>query len=472
MKRWTRRLLTALAAMVMLTATTGSALAAGGNTASGARSGVARVVVPYEADLYDPGTGEYAFGLTGYSSGSAFGVGDAGEETDVFVTNRHVVLQEDGPIDYGGETYYADYTIIGYYVLLDNYAYNTDSFELDSSRAVPCTVVYIGEEEDEDVAVLRAANPVPGRVALPLLGDEDALEVGDTVTALGYPGSSDDATSEGYLLASVDDVTVTSGVVSRFFDSVSAVESSGLIPGHLIQSTAPINSGNSGGPLIDENGAVVGINTYTYSGRSQSVTNSYYALRVQYAKDALDSLGIEYDVYTSGPSVLLIAAVTAAVLVVVAIIALLSVRGKKRSGRERGSAPSPVPPVDETGPVPTPAPAERRPDPNDSGFRIQGLSGALEGRRYLIGRQGVVVLGRDPAQCGVVFPGDTPGVSARHCAVWLENGGVYLKDLGSSHGTFLAPGRRLTTGQAVRLMPGETFFLGSQDQSFVIAERR
>ncbi len=471
MKRWNQRCLAGLVAALLIFLMTGTAFAAG-NAAAESRNGVVRVVVPFEVDLYDSNTGSYVGSLSGYSSGSAFGVGTAGKETDAFVTNRHVVTKEDGLTQIEGTVYYAQYTITGYYILLDDYAYNTESFSLDTSRAVPCTVVYVGEGEDADVAILRAAEPISGRVALPLLDDESALEVGDTVNALGFPGSSDDATSEGYLLATVEDVTVTNGVVSRFFDSVSVTGNS-PIPGHLIQSTASINGGNSGGPLIDENGAVVGINTYTYHGGSDTITNAYYALRIRYAKDALDSLGIEYDVYAPGSNTPLIVAAVVIAVLVVAVMAVLVTRRKKAARQAPSSAAQPGPGPEPA--VPAAAPANI-PDPssaqNDSGYRIQGVSGALEGKRYRIGKKGPVILGRDPEQCGVVFPANTPGVSGRHCAVWYENNCVYLKDLSSSHGTFLAPGRRLAAEQAVQLRPGEVFFLGSQEQSFVIAERR
>ena len=76
-------------------------------------------------------------------------------------------------------------------------------FELDSSRAVPFRVIYVGAEDDADVAVLQTAEPVEGRVALALLEEEDSLQVGDDVNALGYPAISDNATSEGFLLATV-----------------------------------------------------------------------------------------------------------------------------------------------------------------------------------------------------------------------------------------------------------------------------
>lgn len=474
MKRWNQRCLASLMAALLIFLMTGTAFASG-TAAAESRNGVVRVVAPYEVDLYEPNSGAYVGTLSGYSRGSAFGVGSAGEETDVFVTNRHVVTEEDGLITYDGAVCYAKYTITGYYILLDDYAYNTESFTIDTSRAIPCTVIYLGESDDADVAVLRAAEKVPDRVALALQNDEDSLSVGDTVSALGFPASSDNATSEGYMLATVDDVTVTSGVVSRFFESVSVTASSEGLTGRLIQSTASTNSGNSGGPLIDEDGAVVGINTYTFHGGSDTITNAYYALRIQYAKSALDSLGIKYDVYTPGPNTILIAAAAVIAVLVAAAVVVLVTR-KKKQGTERKAAAKTAQPAsgpEEAAPVMAQANhSNAGAGSNDSGYRIQGVSGALEGKRFRINKQEAVILGRSPEQCGVVFPANTPGVSGRHCAVWSENNCVYIKDLGSSHGTFLAPGRRLAAEQAVQILPGEVFFLGSQEQSFVIAERR
>nr|WP_325184323.1 trypsin-like peptidase domain-containing protein [uncultured Oscillibacter sp.] len=418
---------------------------AAGNTAADSRNGVVRVVALYEAEVYDLESQERLGTVSGYSSGSAFGVGAAGKETDVFITNRHVVTQEDGPIELQGDIYYCTYNITGYYILLDNFAYHTDTFTLDTSRAIPCTVTYLGQSEDADVAVLKAAEAVPGRAALPLLGDEDSLQVADRVSSLGYPGASDSATSESYLLAGVDDVTVNSGDISRFYDSVSAVDTnSGALTGHLIQHNAIINGGNSGGPLLDENGAVVGINTYTYHGGSQAVSNSYYALRIKYAKDALDSLGIHYDVYKAGlsPAVLVIIAAAAAAAAAVILAAVL--RKKKRAPGEGGTGASL-------------AAAE---------LRLQGHSGVFAGRRFSI--NGQVRIGRSPNENDLVYPDGTPGISGRHCTVALSGGQVVLTDLGSSYGTFLAGGQRLTPNQGVTLRPGDRFYLGSEKESFII----
>lgn len=447
-----KRILTlALAALVMcglLTVTAGAA-SSGSPAVTKARNGVVRVIMTYDLNVYDSEGGNYVGTAQGYSSGTAFGVGTAGKETDVFVTNRHVVTEEDGleEIQEGVFAYF-EYKVTGYYILLDNYAYNSETFTLDTSRAVPCTVIYLGESEDADVAVLRAANQVSGRVALPLLDDENSLQVTDQVSSLGYPGVSDGATSESYLLAGVEDVTVNSGAVSRFYDSVSATDiNSGAIKGHVIQHDAAINGGNSGGPLVDQNGAVVGINTYTYHGGSQAVSNSYYALRVSYAKGALDQLGISYDVAKSGPALpwAALAGIGAAVVLAGAAAAVL-LRRKK----------------------PAPAPAAPAAAPASAGaeLRVQGQSGSFAGRRFAI--SGQVRIGRDPGVNDLVYPAGTPGISGRHCVVSLSGGQATLTDLGSSYGTFLTGGKRLAPNQPVPLRVGDGFYLGSEKESFVI----
>lgn len=446
-----KRLLTlALAALMMcgLLTVTASAASSGSSAVTNARNGVVRVVMTYDINVYDPESGDYIGTVQGYSNGSAFGVGTAGKETDVFVTNRHVVTQEDGLTEIQqGVSAYFQYQITGYYILLDNYAYNSETFTLDSSRAVPCTVIYLGESEDADVAVLKAAENVSGRVALPLLDDEDSLQVTDQVSSLGYPSISDSATSESYLLAGVDDVTVNSGAVSRFYDSIAVIDiNSGAITGHVIQHDAAINAGNSGGPLVDQNGTVVGINTYTYHGGSQAVSNSYYALRIKYAKDALDSLGIAYDVYR--PAAVQVWVITAAAVAVLAVI--LVVVGALV--RKKGTAPRPAVPVSGAASV--------------QEFRIQGQSGAFAGRRFAI--NGQVRIGRDPGGNDLVYPDGTPGISGRHCVVTLSNGQVTLTDLGSSYGTFLSGGQKLVPNQPVTLRVGGSFYLGSEKESFVI----
>ena len=444
-KRWMGLALSL--AMVLALLLTGC----GGQSAVEARNGVARVLTMYEVLAYDRDTMELVGSLgTNASVGSAFGVGDQGEETDVFVTNRHVVTGDTYLGEASGVVYIIEERVTGIYILLDNYAYNRTTGELDTSRSIPCTMIYQGETEADDVAVLRTAEPVPGRVALALQDSEDTLGLSDPVTAIGYPLLSDTNTNEGYLLASVDDATITDGTVARFFDSVSISAEETL--GRVIQHTADINGGNSGGPLVDANGIVVGVNTWVGNDGDQFTTTSYYALRIQYAKNALDSLGIHYDVASGFPTGVVIAVVVMVVLVLAgAGVFLAKKKGvtmpipKRKAGghSKHGAAPQEL--------------------------RIHCVSGVFAGRKFEI--TGQLRMGRDPSRNALVFPAQTQGVSGVHCLLTMEGDKLYLQDLGSSYGTWLADGRRLSASQAVELKVGDSFSLGSQRERFVVTEK-
>lgn len=101
----------------------------------------------------------------------------------------------------------------------------------------------IGTDPLNDIAVIRVAGNVP---AVATIGDSAALQPGETVLAIGSP------------LGNFRN-TVTAGVVSALNRSVGPMEG-------LIQTDAAINSGNSGGPLINLRGEVVGINTLVVRG--------------------------------------------------------------------------------------------------------------------------------------------------------------------------------------------------------------
>ena len=426
----------------------------GDTTARESRNGVARVLTMIDTKLYDAETGKYITTISGQSigTGSAFGVGTAGEETDTFVTNRHVVTTDEP--SYGtvnGTRVIMEPVVAGVYILLNSYAFNVNTFELDSSRAVPCSVLYIGESEDADVAVIKAAEPVEGRVALPLLDDEDSLQVTDRVWSLGYPGTSD-VTGDGYKIAGVEDVTVQTGSVARFSDSVSTTNSSEL-KGHLIQHSADINHGNSGGPLLDQNGAVVGINTYGITGSGSGQT-SYYALRIKYAKDALDSLGISYDLYkpkSGGSPVVIIAVVAAVAVIAAAAVVVVVLKKKKAAPAAQGTQPA----ANAPGNAGQAQAAQRA--------FIRSLAAQHNGMAMVVGAEPLVI-GRDPNNCKLVYAEGTAGVSGRHCTVAYDaaKGDFIVTDLRSTYGTFLMTGQKLEANVPYRLKPGDGFYVGDR----------
>lgn len=431
-----KRLMCLLLALLMLALPLSGCGSDGGRIAADSRSGVVRIL----ALLPDLTTGEVY-----YATGSAFGVGKAGEPTDVFVTNTHVV--QDVFYTESGAT--VDAPAVSVWILKNDMAWNPVT-GLDTSQAIPCTVLYASSGMYPDYAVLRAGEAPEGRVALPLLADDADVAVGDSVYALGYPGSSDETEEGSYgssLVADVDDVTVTSGVVSRFS------EGSSLGNTRLIQHDAQINHGNSGGPLIDESGAVIGINTYGIGGdASTGDVNSYYSVRISYVRDKLDELGISYDVAGGGSAwvfivigLVIVLAAAAFVLWKKGLIRFALPKLSKRKGKASGTG------LDE--------------------LRIQCVSGAFAGKRFALSPQ--VRMGRDPTKNDLVFPDGTQGVSGVHCVLIYDStaGSLYIKDLGSTFGTFVNGGKRLAPSQAMPLNVGDRFSLGSERESFMVTRK-
>ncbi|CAH2408297.1 Do family serine endopeptidase [Mesorhizobium escarrei] len=119
---------------------------------------------------------------------------------------------------------------------------------LEDGTELPATLV--GRDAKSDLAVLKVTTAKP----LPTLawGDSDRLRAGDPILAIGNPFGIG--------------TTVTAGIVSARGRDLN----SGPYDDFL-QIDAPINHGNSGGPLVDTNGAVVGINTAIYSPNGGSV---------------------------------------------------------------------------------------------------------------------------------------------------------------------------------------------------------
>jgi len=114
----------------------------------------------------------------------------------------------------------------------------------------------VGTDPSSDLAVLQVK--VNSRALTPLsLGDSDAVRVGDSVVAIGNPFGLDR--------------TVTAGIVSALQRQITSPNEYAI--DHVIQTDAPINHGNSGGPLLNAEGQVVGVNSQIETGGSGSGGN-------------------------------------------------------------------------------------------------------------------------------------------------------------------------------------------------------
>jgi S1-C subfamily serine protease len=118
---------------------------------------------------------------------------------------------------------------------------------LSDGRRVEGTVV--GADRVTDLAVVRLGGGGAWPVAP--LGNSEALQVGDWVIAVGNPFGLDQTVTLG-IVSSLNRNAAKLGITDKRLE--------------LIQTDAAINPGNSGGPLLDADGAVVGINTLVRSG--------------------------------------------------------------------------------------------------------------------------------------------------------------------------------------------------------------
>ncbi|NCU38659.1 trypsin-like serine protease [Candidatus Saccharibacteria bacterium] len=175
------------------------------------------------------------FGRTFSSEGASAGTGIIVSKDGYVVTNRHVV--DSGTTDVS--------------VTL------SDGTTLDEVDIVGRTT----DGDSLDIAILKI-NDTKGITLSPAsLGDSSKLQVGDKVVAIGNA------------LGQFQN-TVTSGIISGYGRSIEAGNETGTdteVLQNLIQTDAAINSGNSGGPLVNMNSEVIGINTAVASGAAQNI---------------------------------------------------------------------------------------------------------------------------------------------------------------------------------------------------------
>lgn len=134
----------------------------------------------------------------------------------------------------------------------------------------------VGRDPNTDMAVLKIEPRGNERFQALTVGDSDRLQVGDWVLALGNP------LGLGF--------TVTAGIVSAMGRNLQIIQ--GEIPlESFIQTDAAINRGNSGGPLVDLLGRVVGVNTAIYSPTGAYAGNGFAipsALAEKAARDLIE----------------------------------------------------------------------------------------------------------------------------------------------------------------------------------------
>lgn len=207
----------------------------------------------------------------------SYGIFGGGQTGEAVGTGTGIIMSEDG------------------YILTNAHVVYSDGSEAVQGTAKDVSVVLqdeskhkaqiVGYDEQADIAVLKidADNLTPAE-----FGDSSKLEVGDSAVAIGNP--------LGFDLFG----TLTVGYISGLGREV-AINDTTI---KLIQTDAAINSGNSGGPLINECGQVIGITSMklsnSYNSSSASIEGLAFAIPIDQAKGIIDDL-LAYGYVTGRP---------------------------------------------------------------------------------------------------------------------------------------------------------------------------
>lgn len=322
----------------------------------------------------------------------------------------------------------------------------------DEIEEKPVDARHIDVPAWKDLAILEFARSLKRE---PVTFAATEAKVGQTVYALGFP----EAAEEGMR----GSMTVTSGIIS---DDTS-ISDEGL---HYYQVSAALNPGNSGGPLVDDDGHLLGlvrlkslvtVPTVDEKGevtfrRVSSGEGIGWAIRASELLPELRRLQID----VGEPSVLEVNPVrrllrrhpTIFPLSVGAFIfssvALTLVFIRRRDKPKTVSK--------------APAEVKKR-------TFLAGVSGHLKGQTFDVDGTSVA-LGRDPKECQVIFPPDMTSIGRKHCTVRYDKASqsFFLEDCGSRNGTFLSTGEKLRAGEPRRLRSGDKFYLSDPTTMFEV----
>ncbi len=349
----------------------------------------------------------------GYGIGTGFAV-----DKHYVVTNAHVV--EDS-----------------YDVVIYTYSEDAESNIGDEYEA---EVVAI--DEDQDIAVLYIED-----TKLPPLefADVNSIKEGDEVYAIGTPADLP--------------YTLTKGTVSSKLRTINDV--------NCVQTDAAINHGNSGGPLLNNDGQVIGMNTWGIDGNQ----NINLSIRIDTIQEYLDDEGIDYTVAkpveeleseeknpedskdsndskdskdkdskkekNSDNGILIIAiAVPVVILLVVGIILIVKLSGgKNKTQGDSFGVPGETVLVDDFGPgVPS--------QPVVGGVVV--LSGRMINYQMDIRKDKTVVVGKDPGYATLILDKSYEKVSRIHCSISFDElkNKYYVVD-SSTNGTYFEDNIRL-----------------------------
>lgn len=384
--------------------------------------------------------------------GTGFFVGKEGENPQYMITNKHV-------IDYylkNGNGAKQDFILEDGRII---YKRAQIRVYFDQNDFVEAFVIEAGPDtENNDYAILKLAEPTDKRAPMPIcVPTQKVSDPNRKVITVGFPAAADNEVNKSVSISGEKDAHITTGMVNRIFlETGTGVQ--------MLEFDARISSGNSGGPLVLDNGAAIGVTTETVQS-NEAPEPLYYAVGMETIKPVMDKNNIPYellsdDVIAPEPEVTpepepvkpntdwIIYAVLGVAILGVVIVLLVLLRKPKQAA-----------PVGASKPVQKTVSKQSR--------VLVGVDGPLKDKRFKLEAGKSLYIGRDRKKCTVVFPDKTPGVSGVHCKISFDGSKATITDLKSSYGTAV-DGRKLTPNSPIILHRGLPVDIGSKNNRFTL----
>ena len=321
----------------------------------------------------------------------------------------------------------------------------------------------IWKSKEKDLAILKMVEPF----AKPASFSSAIPKKADRVLALGYPGVADRLVSEeqGLMGIMAREATLTKGFIGRKFDAPWNGRGGDDIS--IIQHSAQINKGNSGGPLFDSCGRVIGINTQTSLSNVEGVsaTGVFFASDVNELLNIMDRRDIPYKHYTrlcrasdgsANSSAVYIFAIAALLSLLVAFFAL---RRPVMATVQRASNRISLPVNDDAGNEHAQQYQHAKGRISLSGLDNTGYVVRIEFEQSNIRHSADgYVIGRHPDLCHAVLSDNL--VSKRQCRIFEQDGYAMIEDLNATNSTEVN-GIELNAYAAKNLTTGDQILLGS-----------
>ncbi len=331
------------------------------------------------------------------STGSSFPI-----SKDIFVTNFHVIEDSKFSTDYKTKA------------LIDvkNGIYQTKEVKL------------LASDEERDLAVVQVLGleKEPLTLYSDLNRSSTREELSDSVVyTIGFPSSSE-MMQDGEITQSNIIPTSKRGIVSKFIRF--SVKSHYKKKVEMIETDATVNAGNSGGPLVNESGEVVGINEMKIT--SNTIDNVYYAIRVDELISFLNENNINY--HTTNDKKLFLYLTLGIVIALLLLLLYILYRRKEDSNKA---------------------------------FVLKDLTGNRENIK--LGSKSLTIGRSSTADVTI----DDKMLSEEHMSIEIIENRVMIKDLNSTNGTYI-DAKKIETQTLLELKRGSELLLGSKNIVYLL----